>query len=122
MLRRGCPIIMMATMNGGRRRDDEGKYSEFITAVSPELNGLAISKIATVAHHRDHLFARNGRVTYPRGSRIERELSSELHYSGVSRRGLFPKAIRLGLYTCILYVCIYIHTHIYILIPSMSIR
>ena len=44
----------------------------------------------------------------------ERELSSELHYSGVSRRGLCSKAIRLGLYTCILYVCIYIHTYIYI--------
>ena len=43
----------------------------------------------------------------------ERELSSELHYSGVSRRGLFSKAIRLGLYTCILYVCIYIYTYIY---------
>ena len=44
----------------------------------------------------------------------ERELSSELHYSGVSRRGLFSKDIRLGLYTCILYVCIYTHTHTYI--------
>ena len=44
----------------------------------------------------------------------ERELSSELHYSGVSRRGLFSKAIRLGLYTCILYVCIHTHTHTYI--------
>ena len=52
----------------------------------------------------------------------ERELSSELHYSGVSRRGLFLKAIRLGLYTCILYVCIYIHTYIYIRIPSVSIE
>ena len=38
--------------------------------------------------------------------RAERELSSELHYSGVSRRGLFSKDIRLGLYTCILNVCI----------------
>ena len=37
----------------------------------------------------------------------ERELSPELHYSGVSRRGLFSKAIRLGLYTCILFVCIH---------------
>ena len=39
----------------------------------------------------------------------ERKLSSdsELHYSGVSRRGLFSKAIRLGLYTCILYIFIY---------------
>ena len=36
-------------------------------------------------------------------SRPERELSSELHYSGVSRRGLFSKAIRLGMYTFILY-------------------
>ena len=52
----------------------------------------------------------------------ERELSSELHYSGVSRRGLFSKAIRLGLYTCILYVCIYIRIYISIRIPSMSIR
>ena len=26
----------------------------------------------------------------------ERELTSELHYSGVSRRGLFSKVIRLG--------------------------
>ena len=42
----------------------------------------------------------------------ERELSSELHYSGVSRRGLFSKAIRLGLYTCILYICIYKYTYI----------
>ena len=41
----------------------------------------------------------------------ERELSSELHYSGVSRRGLLSKAIRLGLYTCVLYICIY--TYIY---------
>ena len=48
--------------------------------------------------NRDHLFARNGRP--------ELELSSELHYSGVSRRGLFSKAIRLGLYTCILYMMI----------------
>ena len=47
-------------------------------------------------------------------SGAERELSSELHYSGVSRRGLFSKAIRLGLYTCILYGSIYIHTYIYI--------
>ena len=38
----------------------------------------------------------------------ERKLSSELHYSGVSQRGLFSKAIRLGLYTCILYF-IYIY-------------
>ena len=44
----------------------------------------------------------------------ERELRSELHYSGVSRRGLFSKVIRLGLYTCILYVCIYIYIYIYI--------
>ena len=41
------------------------------------------------------------------------KFSSKLHYSGVSRRGLFSKAIRLGLYTCILYVCIYIYIYIY---------
>ena len=40
----------------------------------------------------------------------ERELSFELHYSGVSRRDLFSKAIRLGLYTCI--ICMYIHTYL----------
>ena len=63
-----------------------------------------------VVVHRGHYFKDSGRGI---PSRPERELSSELHYSGVSRRGLFSKAIRLGLYTCILYVCIYIRIYIY---------
>ena len=44
----------------------------------------------------------------------ERRLPFELHYSGLSRRGLFSKAIGLGLYTCT--ICMYIHTHPYIYI------
>ena len=47
----------------------------------------------------------------------ERELSSELHYSGVSRRGLFSKAIQLGLYTCNTYV---LTTSIYIYVKHRS--
>ena len=43
----------------------------------------------------------------------ERRLPVELHYSGVSRTGLFSKAIRLGLYTCT--ICTYIHIYIYII-------
>ena len=38
----------------------------------------------------------------PRAAELKLSSDSELHYSGVSRRGLFSKAIRLGLYTCIL--------------------
>ena len=64
-----------------------------------------------VVVHRGHFFTDSGRGI---PSRPERELSSELHYSGFSRRGLFSKAIRLGLYTCILYVCIYTYIYIYI--------
>ena len=48
----------------------------------------------------------------------QRKLSSELHYSGVSWRGLLSKAIRLGLYTCT--ICMYILIYIYIWIPSVS--
>ena len=58
------------------------------------------------------------RVAEERRHRVRRlaRLSSKLHYSGVGRRGLFSKAIRLGLYTCILYVytyICYIYTYIY---------
>ena len=59
----------------------------------------------------------------PAEPQAERELTSELHYSGSVGEVCFQKpSIRLGLYTCILYVCIYTYTYIYIRIPSVSIR
>ena len=43
-------------------------------------------------------------VSRTRRRRAERELSSELHYSGVNRRGLFSRAIRLGLAYTYIYI------------------
>ena len=56
-----------------------------------------------VVVHRGHFFTDSGRGI---PSRPERELSSELHYSGGQSEKSISKDIRLGLYTCILYVCI----------------
>ena len=50
---RGCLIMMMGTLNGAMQLDDEGKYSEFITPVNPEINGLPHSEVIIVGR-RDY--------------------------------------------------------------------
>ena len=109
------------------RRDTSFACSASLSDASREAQTRASAGEARAGARRsaDHEASRGAaqNLRQRRGRLLaERELRFELHYSGVSRRGLFSKAIRLGLYTCILYVCIYIRIYIYIRIPSMSIR
>ena len=67
MLRRGCRIMMMGTLNGARRLDDEGKYSEFITPVNPEINGLPKSEF-TIVVRRGRVAAREDTLAAPEQS------------------------------------------------------
>ena len=68
----------------------------------------------TTNRHRQSKFTLLLSLNYINETIVERRLPFELHYSGLSRRGLFSKAIGLGLYTCT--ICMYIHTHPYIYI------
>ena len=65
---------------------------------------------ATKHHRRNSSLTMGSAAAVPERTALA-ALSSKLHYSGVSRKGLFSKAIRLGLYTCILYI--YVYTYIY---------
>ena len=108
------PSVSLAFVTASVTVQYPSTCANYSTVNTPLLTYLLTS---TTNRHRQSKFTLLLSLNYINETiveRTQRRLPFELHYSGLSRRGLFSKAIGLGLYTCT--ICMYIHTHPYIYI------